>query len=211
MPLRRRHDEEIGYMTNIHADRFRPKSGQMRAHLFQNPHIRLAPTLFYDITIPLEPFDSGLEWEEQPVHTEFRLEFMKLPMKDWRDLDGKSFEVAQDDADGSIYLGSAHNPVNVRRIQFTRLGETTLRINCSLLCDFESERIADSVMLELTTEVEFKGLMVERDIIEGDPAGSDGIRTSIGNLVSLDAYRIEPQVSEHYVRLLPSTAGSGAA
>ena len=55
--------------------------------------------MFYDITIPLEPFDSGLEWEEQPVHTEFRLEFVRLPIKDWRDLDGKSFEVAQDDAD----------------------------------------------------------------------------------------------------------------
>ena len=192
-------------MTRIPADRFRPKSGQMRAHLFQNQHIRLAPTLFYDITIPLEPFDSGLEWEEQPVHTEFRLEFVRLPIKDWRDLDGKSFEVAQDDADGSIYLGTAHNPVDIRRIQFTRLGETTLRIYCSLFCDFESEMIADSVMVELATKVEFEGLMVERDIIEDDPTRSDNIRASLGNPVSLDAYQIEPQVSEHHVWLLPNT------
>jgi len=198
-------------MTKIPIDRFSAKPGQMQAHLFQNLHIGLAPTLFYNIMIPLEPFDSGLEWEEQPVHTEFRLEFVRLPTKDWRNLDGKSFEVAQDDADGSIYLGTAHNPVDIRRIQFTRLSETTLQINCSLFCDFESEMIADSVLVELTTEVKFDGLMVERDIIEGDSAESDNIRKSIGNLVSLDAYQIEPQVSEHYVRLLPNTAGGGAA
>jgi hypothetical protein len=173
----------------------------MQAHLFQNPHIGLAPTLFYDITIPLEPFDSGLDWEEQPVHTEFRLEFVRLPTKDWRNLDGKSFEVAQDDAEGSIYLGASHNPVDIRRIQFTRLGEATLRIDCSLFCDFESEMIADSMMVELTAEVEFEGLMVERDIIKGDLAERDTIRTFISNLVSLDAFRMEPQVREDYVWL----------
>jgi hypothetical protein len=193
-------------VTKIPIDRFKAKPGLMQAHLFQNPHIGLAPTLYYDITIPLEPFDSGLEWEEQPVRTEFRLEFVQLPIKDWRDLDGKSFEIGQDDADGSIYLGTAHNPVGIRRIQFTHLGETTLRINCTLFCDFESEMIADSVVVELTTEVRFDGLMVERDIIEGD-----SIRKSLDNLVSLDAYQIEPQVSEHYVRFLPSTVDSGAA
>ena len=198
-------------MTKIPIDRFRAKPGQMQARLFQNLHIGLAPTLFYDITIPLEPFDSGLEWEEQPVHTEFRLEFVRLPVKDWRDLDGESFEIAQDDADGSIYLGTAHNPVDIRRIQFTRLGETTLRIDCALFCDFESEMIADSIVVELTTEIEFDGLMVERDIIEDGPTESDNIRKSISDLISLDAYRIEPQVSEHYVRLPPNAVGSGAA
>lgn len=83
----------------VSIDRFRPRPGQIRAHLFQNLELGLAPTLFYDITIPLEPFDSGLEWEEQPVHTEFRLEFVQLPVRDWRDLDGKSFEMTPGDAD----------------------------------------------------------------------------------------------------------------
>lgn len=67
---------------------FKPAPGQMRAHLNQNPGVGLPPTLFHDIRIPLEPFDSGLEWDEQPAHAEFNLEFVKLPVKDWRCLAG---------------------------------------------------------------------------------------------------------------------------
>lgn len=77
---------------------------------------------------PLEPFDSGLEWEEQPVHTGFCLEFVQLPIKDWRDLDGKSFEMTEGDADGSIYLGATRNPVDIHRMEFARVDGSTFRL-----------------------------------------------------------------------------------
>ncbi len=191
-------------MTKVPIDTFKAKPGKMHAYLFQNPHIGLAPTLFYSITIPLEPFEfsSDFEWEEQPVHTEFIFDFVQLPVKDWRDLDGKSFELTQDDSDGSIYL-YAHNPVTIRWIKFTRLGKTTLRIDCELVCNFVFEMEFDGAVVELTTEVEFEGLVIERDIVEDDHIEIDGMRKAIGNLTSLDAYQAEPQISAHHVRLLP--------
>ncbi len=194
-------------MTKIPADRFQSKPGTMRAHLFQNLAIGLGPTLFYDLEIPLEPFDSGLEWEAQPVETAFRLEFLRLPARDWRDLDGTSVDLEQEEADGSIYLGGAHNPVEIWRMRFTRLEQTTFRIDCALYCDFEFEMVADNLDLELAATVDFQGLVVERDILGADPGVETALRASLGPVVELDAYRLEPQIGEHQV-LLPPTPGT---
>jgi hypothetical protein len=186
----------------IAATDLKPAPGQMRAHLYQNPGIGLPPTLFYDITIPLEPFDCGLEWEEQPVHTEFSLEFIELPVDDWRDLDGRSFDLAPGDAEGSIYLGGAHNPVDVQTLRFTRLAGTALRIDCTLFCDFEAEMVGVSLLVPLTADVEFQGLIVERDILGGDPTARRDLEEAIGTLVALDAYEEVPRVGQGQVWLV---------
>jgi hypothetical protein len=129
-----------------------------------------------------------------------------LPIKDWRDLDGASFELAPEDADGSIYLGAAHNPVDVRHIQFARVGETTLRIHATLFCDFESEMVGDSALVALTTQVDFQGLLVERDILGAGATTNADLGDAIGAFVSLGGYQAAPQVREHGVWLVPKMA-----
>jgi hypothetical protein len=162
-------------MTKIPTDKFKPKLGTMNAYLFENPDIGLKPTLFYDITIPLEPFKSGLnfesvldvksglEYESGPVETSFCLNFIKFPVTNWLKFDGQSFKIAQDDADGSIYLGAAHNPVDIKLIRFRRLDGFKFRINCVLFCDFSFAGVADSETVDLITDIEFKGLVVGLD------------------------------------------------
>jgi hypothetical protein len=150
-------------MTTIPTDRFKPKRGSMHAFVFENRSINLAPTLFYSIDIPLKPFSSGLDHESQPVKTSFSLEFIRIPVVDWRRLDRQSFEIAQDDCDGSIYVGSAHNPVNINQIRFKRAGNFMFRIDCTLFCDFESEGVADDAQVELSADIKFEGLRVLLD------------------------------------------------
>lgn len=43
----------------------RAKKGIVEPYWFENDTIGLPRTLFYRITIPLQAFDSGLEYEEQ--------------------------------------------------------------------------------------------------------------------------------------------------
>ena len=191
-------------MTKVPVETFRAKRGAMQAQITQNRLIGLAPTLFYTITIPLEPFDSGFEWDEQPLHTAFRLDFIELPVKDWRTLAGRIFAVPPDKSDGSIYVGTAHNPVDIRHLAFTRRSGTVLHIHCILFCDFEAEMLADNTLVELRTEVEFKGLSIGRGIVTGDPAKPDAVRKSVGHLVSLDAYQRVPQINPHAVYFLPN-------
>jgi len=181
----------------------------MRAHLFHNPSIGLVPTLFYDITIPLESFDSGLEWEEQPVNTEFQLDFLVFPIKDWRDFDENSFDdISEENSDASIYLGTAHNPVFINHINFKWLEQANLKMDCILLCDFEFESVAEKEIVKLSTEISFKGLMIERSIIENEKIDDDNLRKVIGHLVSLNAYTLDPQIDKHYITLLPNTVRS---
>jgi hypothetical protein len=41
------------------------KKGKIEFYYFENENIGLKKTLFHRIYIPLEPFDSGLEYESQ--------------------------------------------------------------------------------------------------------------------------------------------------
>jgi hypothetical protein len=63
----------------------------MLARISQNPSTMIEPELTYDITIPLEPFDSGLDHVSQPEATAFRLQYIKLPVRDWRVLTAGHF------------------------------------------------------------------------------------------------------------------------
>jgi hypothetical protein len=171
-------------MIKIPTDRFKPKPGTMHAYLFENPYAGIEPRLFYDIAIPLEPFDSGLDDEEQPVETLFSLNFITFPVTDWRKFDGQSFEMAQGDADGSIYLGSRHNPVDINLIRFTRLDGFLFRVKCSLSCNFEFERVAENATIELRTDVEFKGMVVglgSKEYAREDILKAKEIASSQGN------------------------------
>jgi hypothetical protein len=150
-------------MTTIPTDRFKAKRGSMHAFVFENRNIDLEPTLFYCIDIPLKPFNSGLDYESQPVKTSFCFEFIRIPVVDWRRLGGQSFKVAQDDCDGSILIGDAHNPVDINLIRFTRIGNFMFRIDCKLFCDFASEGVADNARVALRADIKFEGLRVLLD------------------------------------------------
>ena len=177
----------------------------MNAHLFHNPSIGLEPTLFYEIRIPLEPFDSGLEWEEQPVNTEFQLDFLVFPIKDWREFDKKTYsDISEENADASIYLGTAHNPVQIKYIYFKHLEQNKFRIDCTLLCDFVFEKVSNQETVKLLAEVDFGSLRIRRSIIDSKSTNSNDIVNAISHLVTLDAYKPEPQVDEHYITLLPN-------
>ena len=56
------------------------KQATIEAYWFENPHIDLERTLFHRITIPLEAFDSGHDYVEQPTETEIVLEWYDLSL-----------------------------------------------------------------------------------------------------------------------------------
>jgi hypothetical protein len=175
----------------------------MTALLFANSFIGLEPTLFYDIDIPLGPFDSGLSWEPQPLETEFRLYFLELSARDWRQLDGRSFTLSDEQSDCSIYLGNVHNPVEVRLLEFTRSGPITFQIHAKLMCDFEEASVGKNVEVTLVTEVDYRGLVVEfNGDSEIDPSRPDAALTFLSSFVDLDAYDREVQLGKSLSRKL---------
>src|SRR5688500_6168346 len=85
--------EDFFRLPTIPVRLFVPQKGWMQARIFANHHAGIKPTLFYDIEIPLEPFNSGLNSVSESTTTGFRLNFIRFPLTDWRQFDGRVFEV----------------------------------------------------------------------------------------------------------------------
>jgi hypothetical protein len=129
-------------------------------HLFKP---RMGTITFYtvddefgcDLVIPLQPFDSGQSYVKQPEETKFVLENNWLQASSPDELDGRTFNVnnGPPEIDGSIYLGSAHNPVDLKTIAFKRRDADHFEIVVTLDCKFDFEMVADNENVKLTAVV----------------------------------------------------------
>ena len=120
-------------------------SGSIESYWFKNEHIGLANTLFHRITIPLAPFDSGLEYEEQPLETEIVLEWYQLNLENPAHLDGLNLShEAYPDAEASVYVGGAHNWCHVKRLELKHVGEKHFEVTGELVIEFESEGVGEN-------------------------------------------------------------------
>jgi hypothetical protein len=186
----------------------------MESVIFENPFAGIRPTLFYNVTIPLEPFNSGFDWDPRPLETAFSLEFLELQQRDWRKLDGHSFTLSEEQSDCSIYIGGSHCPVDVLLLSFVRTEKVTFHIHAQLLCHFDDERLGENALVALDTDVNFRGLVIDipEDGTNIDSSDSEAIRDFLGLLVELDAYesklRIQsdtrPSLTGHFLLLEPS-------
>jgi hypothetical protein len=194
-------------MNKILVENFKPLRGRMWAALTPKTALSDSPTLTYEFSIELEPIDLGSKDPPDLLETTFELASIPLRVNDWRELVGRNFAFERNTTDASIYLGEAHNPVDIHHIEFKNLADLRFEIACVLFCDFEFENVAENIVVPLTTTVEFKGLEIYRGLFPTPPLTSEQIVTAIRNYVELDAYLLEPTVREYHVFLPPNPNG----
>lgn len=131
------------------------QKGTVEAYWFENQNIGLGETLFHRITIPLTAFDSGLEYEEQPVNTEIVLDWYELGLTEPTELDGLDLNHQQyPDAEGSIYLGGAHNWCDVKTFKLTKNSDGSFSASAEISVEFENECIAENELFNFQTSLE---------------------------------------------------------
>lgn len=134
------------------------KPGTAEFYWFENENIGLGKTLFHRISIPLEPFDSGLEYVSQPEETALIIEWLKLELKDPTKLDGLSIKSEDyEDVEGSIYIGAAHNWTDINNLTLKLIDENLYELVADLFVDFSHEGVADSENFKISTQIKFKG------------------------------------------------------
>jgi hypothetical protein len=108
----------------------------------------------WSIQIPLSPFSADDEYEPTTfrlglggptlIETEISLDFIKLPAEHLMALNQQTFAFPTDFQegfiDGSIYLLSTHNRVNVTRIGFGPAGADQITASLRAAFDFEHAR-----------------------------------------------------------------------
>lgn len=131
--------------------------GIIEKYWFENKDISLENTLFHRINIPLKPFDSGLEYEEQPVQTDISIEWINLQLENPDDLDNVSLESSKNNqVECSIYVGSAHNPCDIKKLTLNKVDSEKYKIEGELFVDFEHEGVAKSESFSFSTTVDYK-------------------------------------------------------
>ncbi len=132
------------------------EKGIVEKYWFENEHIGLKRTLFHRVYIPLTPFNSRLDYEEQPVETAIVMEWLDLKLKNPDDLDNLQLKSSlEDETEVSIYLGNAHNPCDIVRMNWRKTSENNYLVNAELMIDFEYEGVAKNESFNFETVVEF--------------------------------------------------------
>ena len=135
-------------------EKAKPQPGRIEKYLFENENIGLKKTLFHRIYVPLSPFDSGLDYVDQPEETEIVFEWFSLNLKDPDNLNGLNLNHKNyPDAEASVYVGSSHNWCNINKLIISNIEENRFQINVDLEIDFEAEGVASNETLTFQTEV----------------------------------------------------------
>ncbi|MBX9677767.1 MAG: hypothetical protein K2X38_03305 [Gemmataceae bacterium] len=131
-----------------------PQRGTMSAKVFQNPHLRIPPSLFFKIEIPLNPF----QFQGETQVTSVRLDFIDFGVFDWKELPNREFRFPKNPEDGyidgSMYLGGTHNPADCTRIRFGNLEQKTLPTSLDIEFDFTYEGPIELGKVAVTWQVD---------------------------------------------------------
>jgi hypothetical protein len=134
------------------------KKGTAEMYWFENDFTGLKKTLFHRITVPLTPFNSGLEYESQPVKTAIFIEWLVLNLADPNDLDGVEISSQKyEKMEASVYIGGAHNICDVNQLNIKRKKDNTYFIEGELLIVFEHEGVAENEVFTFQTTIKFVG------------------------------------------------------
>ena len=177
-----------------------PLKGQMNSNLWENSHINLPLTLYYSIEIPLQPFNSGHDYVDQPTNTSIMLEWAifsdghnEQQERNWKNLVGRQFKLSYDDetAEGSIYLGIEHCQFN-SEINFLSLRGTTFDIELKMAVDFniETSNLDTDGLVKIKTQVDYDGLRIYHTQLPTFQK-ADNQLSLIGKFIDLSVYQTD--------------------
>ena len=136
----------------------RLKEGTIEYYWFENENIGLKNTLFHRINIPLEPFDSGLDYVHQPEETEIVIEWINLRLKNPWQLSGIEITSEKtEDVEASIYIGSAHNWFHIESLKLQEIAPENYELIGKGIVDFETEGVGKNEQFHFKTTAMFKG------------------------------------------------------
>jgi hypothetical protein len=130
----------------------RAETGDFSCYWFENESVGLPRTKFCRFEIPLEPFDSGLDYEQQPVKTEILIEWLPLDVSSTQELDGLIVSSeSHPSLEGSIYLGAVHNWCDVKSLRLKRIDDGEIEVAGEVFVELQNEGVAPNETFSFAT------------------------------------------------------------
>lgn len=137
----------------------RPLPGRIEHYWWENERTGLKRTMFHRIVIPFAPFDSGLDYVEQPESTELVVEWIDLGLADPAALDGVVIASGvTPHVEASIYVGSSHNRVNISELRLVK-EDDHYRVRCRAIAEFETEGVGRNEPFRFETTARHVGVV----------------------------------------------------
>jgi len=130
----------------------KPDGGTIESYYFLNPPHIPKRTKLHRVVIPLAPFDSQIEYEEQPVETEITIDWIVN-----EEILNSEVQLSSDTEslmEASVYLGSVHNMCTVRSLHLAMPVNGQVYCRGNFLIEFEKEEIARNEKFEFETTLE---------------------------------------------------------
>lgn len=184
----------------LNINDIKPFKGKISCNLWENSNINLPMSLFYSIEIPLQPFNSGQDYVYQPTETSIMIEWIVFEdlvngqqEANWKKLVGRQFDLSyqNENAEGSIYLGSEHCLLN-SQITFLSLSGNTFEVEFKMAIDFniETSNLDSDGLVKFKTQLEFEGLRICHTQLPTYQKAENKLEL-LGNFIDLNVYQKE--------------------
>ncbi len=146
----------------------KPGTGSLTASIFENVELGIRRQMFFSITMPVTVTFQG-----KPVKTEIQLDFIRLAIEQFADMEDKTFWFPVNPAagyiDGSLLLGGSHHPVDCTRLAFASAQKGVIAVEAEYAIDFTQEGPAELGVVNgvLKTALAFDGKGIEPIMAEG--------------------------------------------
>lgn len=151
--------------------------------MFENDFTGLPPTLFRGVHVDFEP----LHYRGEDLTCNFTAEWLKLKVRDWRDLAGVELR----DAGEASFYTVEHDWARPYRLSITSRKGRMIRVEVDAKIEFPGfdEEDADPALpVKFGTALEFKGVLITDSIADRFADDQPGLRAFLSRFVDLGAF-----------------------
>jgi len=174
-----------------------PLNGKMSAIIFENKNIGLKRNLFYKISIPLKKF----KFEENIEQTSLELEFISLNVKNWKDIENKTFKFPLNPkrgyVDASVYLGSEHILLDIKKIKFGKINKNNIEVEISGEINFNSSKFKNTP-INIKTSVKYEEFFIDQGILKPVKTNLNKAKEIAKNFVDLSDFKKPKIQTTHF-------------
>lgn len=154
-----------------------PESGYIQALLWENPRVNYPRTLSWSFNVQFQ----RLVYRGQSIKPSLGIDWVKLPIRDWRDLVGTHLKGGYgfEEVEASFYVWE-HDYADFELEVLERQG-TRFRVRIALTVEFSGMDSSDRdprLPVSTVTWLPFEGLAVPKDLV-GEGASEELIRRTV--------------------------------
>ena len=184
------------------AEQLTAAGGEIYCHLFENEHTGLARNIHWSFTIDFHPITH----DGEELTCAMTCEWLTMPLRDWRDLAGQSFDLKYGDggSESSFYLWEHHCGTSTRMRVGARDG-SRFDVEMEMLVDFSDDSADDSnpaMTVRGRAVLPFAGVIVVPENLSPKLVTPADVRSAVDRYLDTALLR-EPELRGHAFGLDP--------